>query len=709
MKTQSWFASCPRGLEGLLLEELRQLGADEARETVAGCSFDAPLAVAYRAVLWSRLANRVLLSLADCPQQADDPHGALLELPWEDWLPIGRSFVVQFSGQSPAIRNTQFGAQRVKDAIVDRFRSQSLPRPEVSRKHPDLRFHVRMHRGRLAISLDFAGASLHQRGYRREAGMAPMKENLAAAMLLRADWPGIAARGGALIDPLCGAGTLLIEGAMMVADIAPGLGREHWAFEKLPLHNPDQWRAILKDAESRAERGKASSLPEIRGYDANRTVVDKALANIRRAGLEGTVRVICKPLKALKRPTHKPLDYGLVISNPPYGERLGEAPALRELYRDWGEILLREFPGWQAALLTTDKELGMATRLRSHHRYALYNGSLACSLLLFELTPENLLNPRSSKPASDGMFANRLRKNLARIDRWARREGHSCYRVYDADMPEYAVAIDRYGDCVHVAEYKAPKGVDEEAAERRAEEIRAALPAVMEVPEDRIFYKLRQRQSGRSQYQRGSHRGEYMEVAEGRVKLLVNLSAYLDTGLFLDHRPLRLRLGEEARGRDFLNLFCYTASASVHAAAGGARSTTGVDLSNTYLDWGRRNLSLNSFDEPAHRLLRADCREWLEETDDMFDLVFVDPPSFSNSKRMEGHFDVQRDHVALLEACLARLRPGGTLYFSNNLKRFKMDEAFAGRWSAADITADTVDFDFRRTPQIHRCWKIVRE
>lgn len=707
MNTQSWFASCPRGLEGLLLEELRQLGADNLRETVAGCSFEAPLAVAYRAVMWSRLANRILLSLADCRQRADDPYHTLVELSWEAWLPRDRSFVVNFSGQNPAIRNTQYGAQRVKDAIVDRFRSLSLPRPEVSRKHPDVRFHVRMHRGQLAVSLDFAGASLHQRGYRLEAGMAPLKENLAAAMLLRADWPGIAARGGALIDPLCGAGTLLIEGAMMVADIAPGLGRQYWAFEKLPLHNPEQWQAILRDAESRAQRGKAAVLPEIRGYDANRKVVEKALANVQRAGLDGIVRVICKPLKALKRPTHKPLDDGLVISNPPYGERLGEASALRGLYRDWGEILLQEFEGWQGALLTTDKELGMATGLRSHRRYALYNGSLACTLLLFELTPDNRLSPRSSTPASEGMFANRLRKNLSKADRWARREGISCYRVYDADMPEYAVAIDRYGDCVHVAEYKAPRGVDPEAATRRADEIRAALPAVLDVAEDRIFYKLRQRQSGTSQYQPGTDRGAYMPVSEGRVKLLVNLSAYLDTGLFLDHRPLRLRLAQEARGRDFLNLFCYTASASVHAAAGGARSTTGVDLSNTYLDWGRRNLSLNGFNEPAHRLLRADCREWLEAAQDTYDLIFVDPPSFSNSKRMEGHFDVQRDHVALLEACLARLRPGGTLYFSNNLKRFRMDPEFAERWSARDITADTIDFDFRRTPQIHCCWRIA--
>jgi 23S rRNA (guanine2445-N2)-methyltransferase / 23S rRNA (guanine2069-N7)-methyltransferase len=711
MKTQPWFASCPRGLESLLLEELRQLGAENLRETVAGCGFEATLAVAYRAALWSRLANRILLLLAERLPVDADPHPALVELPWETWLPAGCSFVVDFSGSNRAVRNTQFGAQRVKDAIVDRFRSRSLPRPSVSRKQPDLRFQARLHRGHITVSLDFAGASLHQRGYRQQAGMAPLKENLAAAMLLRADWPGIASRGGALIDPLCGAGTLLIEGAMMAADMAPGLGRRHWSFEKLPQHNPDQWRAIHRDAESRAERGRSAQLPEIRGYDANRQVVDKALANIRRAGLEGQVRVICKPLKALKRPTHKLLDHGLIISNPPYGERLGEARALRELYRDWGDILLREFPGWQAAMLTSDKELGMATGLRSRKRYALYNGALACSLLLFELDPEHRLKPRPAPAASEGatMFANRLGKNRAKVERWARREGHSCYRLYDADMPEYAVAIDRYGDCLHVAEYKAPKGIDPDAAQRRAEEIRGVLPGVFDMPEDKIFYKLRQRQAGRSQYQRSDQRGEFQEVTEGGVKLLVNLSAYLDTGLFLDHRPLRLRIAAEASGKDFLNLFCYTASASVHAAAGGARSTTGVDLSNTYLDWGRRNLALNGFEEPSHRLLRADCREWLERDSGLYDLMFVDPPSFSNSKRMEGHFDVQRDHVALLENCLERLRPGGALYFSNNLKGFRLDPVVAERWSVEDITPATIDFDFRRTPRIHRCWRIVGE
>ncbi len=714
MKTQPWFASCPRGLESLLLDELRQLGAEDSRETVAGCSFEAPLAVAYRVALWSRLANRLLLSLAECPLADDgDVHAPLLELPWEKWLPNGLSFVVDFSGESRAIRNTQFGAQRVKDAIVDRFRAQGLPRPSVSRKGADVRFQARLHRGKLTVSLDFVGGSLHQRGYRTGTGRAPLKENLAAAMLLRADWPGIAARGGALIDPLCGSGTLLIEAAMMVADIAPGLQRKRWAFEKLDFHNSDQWRAILSDARGRAERGRARELPEIRGYDASRPVVDKALENIRQAGLEAAVRVICKPLSALKRPTHKPLTHGLVISNPPYGERLGDVESLRSLYRDWGEIMLREFSGWDGALMTTEKELGMATGLRSSRRYSLYNGSLACSLLLFELKEENRLQPRSgpapSQPGGGGeMFANRLRKNLKQLRRWAEREGHSCYRVYDADMPEYAVAVDRYGDRVHVAEYRAPRGVDPEAAARRMDEIRSVVPGVFGIPESQVFYKVRERQRGSAQYQRESRGGEFFEVMEGQAKLLVNLSDYLDTGLFLDHRLMRLRMAAESRGREVLNLFCYTGAVSVHAALGGARSTTSVDLSKTYLDWARRNLALNGFEAPAHQLVRADCSEWLAQDRQSYDLIFLDPPSFSNSKRVEADFDVQRDHVALVEACLERLRPAGRLYFSNNLRSFKLAPELEAKHSPRDISAETIDVDFRRNPRIHRCWQFSR-
>ncbi len=717
MNTKHWFASCPRGLESLLLDELSSLGAESVRETVAGCAFEGSLSVAYRVCLWSRLANRVLLPIAEFEaRESDDIHTLLLRVDWETYLPTACTLVVDFSGQNRSIRNTQYGAQLTKDAIVDRFRDKGLPRPEVSRRDADVRFHVRLRKGKLEVALDVAGGSLHQRGYRQEAGTAPLKENLAAALLLRADWPAMAARGGALIDPMCGSGTLLLEAALMAADIAPGLWRQRWGFECQHWHNAEQWQAIRADAEARAARGLASELPEIRGYDQDRRVLKKAQANIDHAGLEKQVRVICKPIAELKKPTHRPLPDGLIICNPPYGERLGERDALPALYREMGEVLLRQFPGWQAAILTADKELGMAMGIRSNKQYSLYNGALPVQLLLFDLNEENRRQSRqfSDRSAtgelSEGarMFSNRMRKNLQQVQRWARKQGVSCYRVYDADMPEYAVAVDRYENLLYVAEYKAPAEIDERAAERRMNDIRQALPEVTGIPVADIHYKQRQRQRGKQQYEKIGKSGALIPVQEGAVTLLVNLTDYLDTGLFLDHRPLRLRIAAESRGKDFLNLYCYTATASVHAACAGARSTTSVDLSNTYLAWARENFSVNGLAEgDVHQFVRADCQEWLAGHAEQYDLILLDPPSFSNSKRMQGSFDVQRDHPALLAAALQCLRADGVLYFSNNLRKFTLDPALEEICVIEEITRSTIDFDFRRNPKIHRCWRIT--
>jgi 23S rRNA (guanine2445-N2)-methyltransferase / 23S rRNA (guanine2069-N7)-methyltransferase len=721
---QQWFGSCPKGLEALLAAELEDLGASATRETAAGVYFDGPEAVACRACLWSRLANRILRPIATVPAaDADGLYRALKGIPWGDLFDPGQSFTIDFSGQNRQIRNTQFGAQRSKDAVVDWFREQTGRRPSVARDDPQVRLNIRLSRDCARVSLDYSGESLHRRGYRLGAGAAPLKENLAAAILLRADWPGIAARGGALIDPMCGSATLLLEGAMMVADIAPGLGRRRFGFERLRDHNPQQWQAILADARGRAERGARRELPEIRGYDADPKVIGRARENIARAGLDKVVRVTVKALADLTRPTHRPLPFGLLVCNPPYGERLGDKESLPYLYRQLGEVMAREFSGWQAALFTSDLDLGRATGLRSHKRYALWNGPIASSLLLFDLGDNELRQGGAPDAAGGGergpagesgqalsagagMFANRLRKNRKRLAAWVKRHAIECYRLYDADMPEYAVAVDLYGDHVHVAEYRAPRGVDPAEAQRRLREVEAALPVALGVPAAAIVFKQRQRQRGSSQYEKRGDSGELLSVAEGRARFLVNLRDYLDTGLFLDHRPLRLRIGREAAGRDFLNLFCYTGTATVHAALGGARSTTSVDLSNTYLAWLRKNLAHNGLDESRNKLVRADCLSWLETASAQYDLILLDPPSFSNSASMQGAFDVQRDHPRLLRAAMARLRDEGVLYFSTNLRRFRLDPSVEAAFDCRDITEATLDPDFQRNRRIHRCWSI---
>lgn len=719
------FLTCPKSLEGLLLEEASQLGLEEPREQVAAIRGHGSLETAYRLCLWSRLANRVLLVLARFPvSNADDLYEGVKAVDWHDHLAADGSLAVEFSGHGAGIDNTHFGALKVKDAVVDRLRTSTGQRPSVDKQNPDVRLHLRLEKGEAILSLDLAGHSLHQRGYRLQQGAAPLKENLASAILIRAGWPRITAEGGALADPMCGVGTFLVEAAMMAADVAPNLKRERWGFSNWLGHVPAIWRKLHDEAQARADAGLARPPLWIRGYEADPRLIQPARNNIERAGLGAWVKIYQGELATFEpRPDQN--QKGLVISNPPYGERLGDEASLLYLYQNLGERLRQACMGWEAAVFTGAPELGKRMGIRSHKQYAFWNGALPCKLLLIKVLPEQFVTGSrrqdstaetqpggapAAEPArlSEGgqMFANRLQKNLKQLGKWARKEGIQCYRLYDADMPEYALAVDLYGDWVHVQEYAPPRSIDPEKAQARLLDALAAIPQALQIDPSRVVVKRRERQTGTRQYERQGAEGRFMEVNEGGVKLLVNLTDYLDTGLFLDHRPMRLRIQREAAGKRFLNLFCYTATATVHAAKGGARSTTSVDLSKTYLDWARRNLSLNGFSD-KQRLQQGDVMAWLEEDRGEYDLIFIDPPTFSNSKRMEGVFDVQRDHVHLLDLAMARLAPGGVLYFSNNFRKFQLDEALGARYQVSEISAETIDPDFARNGKIHRAWRLT--
>ncbi|MFI8479307.1 bifunctional 23S rRNA (guanine(2069)-N(7))-methyltransferase RlmK/23S rRNA (guanine(2445)-N(2))-methyltransferase RlmL [Pseudomonas sp. NPDC078700] len=738
------FLTCPKGLEGLLLEEASTLGLEEAREHTSAVRGFAQIETAYRLCLWSRLANRVLLVLKRFPvKDAQSMYEGVLEVDWYEHMEPSGSLAVEFSGNGSGIDNTHFGALKVKDAIVDKLRQKDGTRPSVDKLNPDLRIHLRLDRGEAILSLDLSGHSLHQRGYRLQQGAAPLKENLAAAVLIRAGWPRIAAEGGALADPMCGVGTFLVEAAMMAADVAPNLTREQWGFSQWLGHVPAIWKKLQAEAQERADIGMAKPPLWIRGYEADPRLIQPAKNNIDRAGLSHWIKVYQGEVATFEpRPDQN--QKGLVICNPPYGERLGDEASLLYLYQNLGERLRQACMGWEAAVFTGAPDLGKRMGIRSHKQYAFWNGALPCKLLLIKVQPEQFVtgerrtpeqrerereqnelassaapvqSAKAATPApapveqarlSEGgqMFANRLQKNLKQQGKWARKEGVECYRLYDADMPEYALAVDIYGDWVHVQEYAAPRSIDPEKAQARLFDALAAIPQALNVDKSKVIIKRRERQSGTKQYQRQNAQGQFMEVIEGDVKLLVNLTDYLDTGLFLDHRPLRLRIQREAAGKRFLNLYCYTATASVHAAKGGARSTTSVDLSKTYLDWARRNLSLNGFSD-KNKLEQGDVMAWLEEDRNEYELIFIDPPTFSNSKRMEGIFDIQRDHVALLDLAMARLASGGVLYFSNNFRKFVLDETLTARYNVEEITASTLDPDFARNSKIHRAWRIT--
>ncbi|MBM3106914.1 bifunctional 23S rRNA (guanine(2069)-N(7))-methyltransferase RlmK/23S rRNA (guanine(2445)-N(2))-methyltransferase RlmL [Pseudomonas sp. V1] len=723
------YLTCPKGLEGLLAEEARGLGLEEVREHTSAIRGSADMETAYRLCLWSRLGNRVLLVLKRFNMKnADDLYEGVHDVEWQDHLEANGSLAVEFSGHGSGIDNTHFGALKVKDAIVDKLRTRDGERPSVDKLNPDLRVHLRLDRGEAILSLDLSGHSLHQRGYRLQQGAAPLKENLAAAVLIRAGWPRIAAEGGALADPMCGVGTFLVEAAMIAADIAPNLKRERWGFSAWLGHVPALWRKLHDEAQARAQAGLARPPLWIRGYEADPRLIQPGRNNVERAGLSDWVKIYQGEVGSFEpRPDQN--QKGLVICNPPYGERLGDEASLLYLYQNLGERLRQSCLNWEAAVFTGAPDLGKRMGIRSHKQYAFWNGALPCKLLLIKVQPdqfvtgerrqperdaqgnEDLRSPAAvaSEPArlSEGgqMFANRLQKNLKQLGKWAKREQISCYRLYDADMPEYALAIDLYQDWVHVQEYAAPRSIDPEKAQARLFDALAAIPLALGIDQSRVVVKRRERQSGTRQYERQSTQGQFLEVNEGGVKLLVNLTDYLDTGLFLDHRPMRMRIQREAAGKRFLNLFCYTATATVHAAKGGARSTTSVDLSRTYLDWARRNLSLNGFSD-KNRLEQGDVMAWLQACRDEYDLIFIDPPTFSNSKRMEGVFDIQRDHVELLDLAVARLAPAGVLYFSNNFRKFQLDEHLGERYAVEEITAQTLDPDFARNSKIHRAWRI---
>lgn len=705
-----FFAPCPKGLESLLADELRALGAEGVRETRAGVAFGGTLATAYRACLWSRLASRVLLPLARF--QAPTPealYAGARTIAWTEHLGVDSTLAVDCSAINSPIAHSHYAALKVKDAIVDQLRTASGARPSVDTETPDVRVNVHLHHSDATISLDLSGNSLHRRGYRADGHTAPLKENLAAAILLRANWPAIARGGGTLVDPMCGSGTLLIEGGLMAGDIAPGLSRSRYGFTRWRGHDAALWHTLVDEAEAR-RTGGIKHMPRLHGYDGDSRAARAARENLRRAGLADFATVEARTLSDCAAIDAPP---GLVIVNPPYGERMGEAGELPALYAELGAVLARCFPGWRAAVFTGRPELGMRLGLRATRKHTLYNGALECQLLHFEVDAAHALKPREPKPVVLGagaeMFANRLRKDLRHFGRWAARSDIGAYRVYDAELHEYNFAIDIYESdkrYAHVQEYDPPDTVDPQLARQRRREALAVIPTVLEIPNEQVAFKIRRRQKGHAQYEKLDQTGQFHEVREGPARFWVNFTDYLDTGLFLDHRLTRALVGEMARGKRFLNLFGYTGSATVYAALGGAPTTTTVDLSHTYLDWARRNLALNKIGG-AHEMIQADVLEWLQQARGRrYDLIFLDPPTFSRSKRMTDTLDIQRDHVALIQGALALLAADGVLLFATNNRRFRLDTNALAGTTIDDITRKTIPKDFERNPRIHQCYRI---
>lgn len=703
--TSHFFATCAKGLEPLLFDELQQLGLEQVQQTVAGCRFESDIEGAYRVCLWSRLASRVLLKLGQCEvgRQLDQVTQAISETLWSEHFYVEQTFVVSFTGQNQQIRHTQFGAQLVKDGIVDHFRNIDLGRPNVDRENPDVRIHAHLHKDQLTWYLDLVGEPLHRRGYRLEQGAAPLRETLGAAIALRS---GVTTDTKVLMDPFCGSGTLLIEAAMIVLDHAPGLRRKDWGMQRWRLYQPQIWQQLIDEAEQRFEQACQNSELAVFGSDNDPRMLGIADQNVTRLGISDRFQWQVMDATKIQSPVAA-TDQCVMLCNPPYGERLGEEVETLLLYRRLGQQLRQHFDNWQIGILAGDESLLKRLKLRSHKKYKLYNGALEVILALYDMQKEQ--TEFTQEQSSD--LANRLKKNYQKLEKWSAKEGVSAWRVYDADLPEYNAAVDVYNEHLVIQEYAAPKDIPPAVAKERLWYLLDTLADVLPFSAANMHLKVRQKQSGKQQYQRQQLRHIVTTVHEYGAQFQVNLSDYLDTGLFLDHRWARRELGRLSQDKSVLNLFAYTCTASVQAALGGAREVISVDLSKTYLAWGEDNFRLNALPLRQHQFIQADCLQWLQRQppQQRFDVIFLDPPTFSNSKRMHDVLDVQRDHVMLLKLAARLLKDDGVILFSNNKRKFKLDqeglkEAFL---HAEDWTQRSISQDFARHKGIHHLFKVV--
>ena len=764
-------ATSTMGLESVVARELSGLGYEPKNIEVGRTLFTGTERDICRANIHLRCAGHVLIRMGEFPA-AD--FGELFDrtaaLPWERWLPKNAAFPVDGRSVKSTLTSVPACQSVVKKAIVTRLMKawDVMALPEDGPKFP---IEVSLLKDRATLTIDSTGEGLHRRGYRRLVGAAPLRETLAAGLILLSYWN----RNRPLLDPFSGSGTIPIEAALIGRNIAPGLRRSFVS---------EAWNAIpFRDWTEVRQAAKGAILPAlsapIMGCDLDPQAIEMAQYHAQMAGVAADVQFLCRDF--LK--TESSEEYGCTIMNPPYGKWLGEVSELRQLYLAIPSVL-QKLPTWSHYIYSAFPNFERLIGQEASRRRKIFNSRLECTYFQFfgprppekdescessesresresressessessesrESRESNASNrngddgcdgsnefnefvtaaetkaaeAKDAKPIraafgglSDSVrnsatdFERRLEKLAHHLRRWPTKRGITCYRIYDRDIPEIPLAIDRYEDCLHIAEYERPN--DRNAAQQAQwmELMVSTAGKVLEVPREKIFVKQRRRQRGDSQYERYSTQHYVIQAHEGGLKFFVNLSDYLDTGLFLDHRLTREMVRREAAGKRFLNLFSYTGSFSVYAASGGAKTVTTVDLSNTYLDWAQDNLELNGFRGAQFEYVRSDVFRFLKalHDDEIFDLVVLDPPTFSNSKDLSD-WDVQRDHAGMLNLLISHLSPGGVIYFSNNNRRFKFDEEAVHGVSIREISSRTVPEDFRNQ-RIHRCWRLVRD
>ena len=741
-------ATAASGTEAIVKRELAALGYTARTTTPGRLLFRGDAAAICRANLWLRVAERILIRVGSFPAADFD---ALFEgtmaLPWEQWLPRDAEFPVRGRSHRSQLSSVPACQRSVKRAIVERLRKANNAEilPETGALYS---IEISLRDDVATLTLDTTGTGLHKRGYRPLVGEAQLRETLAAAMVQLTFWRP----GRVMADPFCGTGTIPIEAALIGRNIAPGKRRQ-FACEAWPTFDGEQWRLAREEA---SDAVRPALTERLLAYDIDAETLSLARYHAQQAGVADDIHWQQRPFSELRAKA----DYGCIVSNPPYGERMGDDREIVELYRSF-PLVLRRLPTWSFYILSSRLDLEDLVGQRATRRRKLYNGSIECTYYQFhgprpprdgalrsaddsslqavdesidpsdgdthafeqEYEPPRRNRPAKAAaergPAFGGLqesaarqakeFANRLRNRARHFRRWPPKRGITCFRLYERDVPDVPLVVDRYENALHIAEFARPHDRSPAQHADWLDLMTKTAAKVLEVPRERVFIKFRDRQRGVDQYQRVDDRGARFVVHEGGLKFVVNLSDYVDTGLFLDHRITRQMIRERAAGKRFLNLFGYTGSFTVYAAAGGAVTTTTVDKSSTYTDWARENLELNGFASVAHNIVRSDINSFLQglRPSEQWDLAVVDPPTFSNIKGIEVDWDVQRDHAVLLKRLAAHIVPGGTMFFSTNLRRFKLDEAALNHYSIRDITRQTIPEDFRNE-RIHKCWLLTR-
>lgn len=734
-------ATAAAGTEAVVKRELAALGYTARTITPGRLLFPGDATAIARTNLWLRTGERVLIHMGSFP--ATD-FGVLFDataaLPWERWLPRDAEFPVDGRSHNSQLSSVPACQRIVKRAIVKRLQ-EAHHTEHLPETGPRGAIEVSIRDDVAVLTLDTTGVGLHKRGYRRLVGEAQLRETLAAVLIQLSFWRP----GRVLADPFCGTGTIPIEAALLGRNIAPGLNRD-FAAEAWPAFDKRIWQRVREEARDLRQPALEERLL---GYDVDPEALSLARYHAEQAGIENDIHWQERPFSELRAKA----EYGCIVTNPPYGERLGNDYEIEALYKSF-PLVLRRLPTWSHYILSSRRDLEALVGQRADRRRKLYNGPLECTYYQFygpkpgehreqrpmetevetddavenesdvspvvAATPPRAFQQQPAAPAFGGLltaskrqadeFANRLRNRARHLRRWPKR-GITCYRLYERDVPDVPLVVDRYEDALHLSEFARPHDRSPAQHADWLDLMARTAGEVLEVPRARVFLKHRDRQRGDSQYERVDERGARFVVNEGGLKFMVNLSDYVDTGLFLDHRLTRQMVREAAAGKRVLNLFAYTGSFTVYAAAGGAASTTTVDKSATYIDWARENLELNGFTGHEHQLIRSDIREFIDrlKLQEQWDLAVVDPPTFSNTKDNEEVWDVQRDHAELLSRLAHNIAPGGVVYFSTNFRRFKLDEAaLLTDYTIRNITRQTIPEDFRNE-RIHACWQLVRK